>query len=106
MSAAKQAKPIIRGTTARQVRLVGTVRNENGMSNRAQILRPIERSVGRRGVINSVDQEILPGPHRPGMFHVSHCRCTVPFLTFNRSQVPEENQDDGGGQSGREQANG
>ena len=27
----------------------------------------------------------------------------IPFLTFNRSQVPDENQDDGGRQNDREQ---
>ena len=73
------------------------------MSNPTQILRYVERSVGRRGVVTPVDRETLPGPHRPGMFHVSCRRCMIPFLTFNRSQVPDENQDDGGGQNDREQ---
>ena len=73
------------------------------MSNRTQILRSIERSVGRRGIVIPVDQEILLRPHRPGMFDASHCWCMVPFLTFNRSQDPEENRDEGGGRNDREQ---
>ena len=73
------------------------------MSNPTQILRSIERSVGREGV-TPVDREILSRPHRPGMFHASHCWCMVPFLIFNRSQVPEETQDEGDGRNDREQA--
>ena len=89
----------------RRVRLARAARNESGMSNRTQIIRSIERSVGREGV-TPADREILPRPHRPGMFHASHCWHMVSFLTFNRSQVPEENQDEGGEQSGREQVDG